>query len=161
VVQPVAVVAGVAVGACGVAAELADGQVLPAAAADEAGRLPQGHVTMSHSSSFIFHLSSFIFHLSFFILIEPALMTVVVIVGTEADVQPAATASVMLQDELVEVQMVDHPVVPLAPRVQVGDMDVGSTTIEVLRVAYAMYRLVQCFTTVATIDMDGMADMVA
>ena len=48
VVQPVAVVAGVAVGACGVAAELADGQLLPAAAADEAGRLPQGHVTVSH-----------------------------------------------------------------------------------------------------------------
>ena len=88
-------------------------------------------------------------------------MTVVVIVGTEADVQPAATASVMLQDELIEVQMVDHPVVPLAPRVQVGDMDVGGTTIEVLRVAYAMYRLVQCFATIATIDMDGMAYMVA
>ena len=48
VVQPVAVVAGVAVGACGVAAELADGQLLPAAAADEASRLPQGHVTVSH-----------------------------------------------------------------------------------------------------------------
>ena len=47
-VQPVAVVTHVAIGACGIATELADGQLLSAAAADEAGRLPQGLITVSH-----------------------------------------------------------------------------------------------------------------
>ena len=47
-VLPVAVVARMAVGACRVAAELADGQLLSTAVADETGRLPQGHVTVSH-----------------------------------------------------------------------------------------------------------------
>ena len=67
----------------------------------------------------------------------------------------------MLQDDLVEVQVVDHPVVPFTTGVQIGDMDVGSTTVKVLRVADAMYRLVELFTAVATIDMDGVAYMVA
>lgn len=67
----------------------------------------------------------------------------------------------MLQDDLVEVQVVDHPVVPFTTRVQIGDMDVGSTTVEVLRIADAMYRLVELFTTVAAIDMDGVTYMVA
>ena len=47
-VQPVAVVTHVAIGACGIATELADGQLLSTAVADETGRLPQGHVTVSH-----------------------------------------------------------------------------------------------------------------
>ena len=47
-VQPVAVITGVAVGTRSKAAELADGQLLSAAAADEAGRLPQGLITVSH-----------------------------------------------------------------------------------------------------------------
>ena len=83
------------------------------------------------------------------------------IVGTVADVQPAAATAVMLQDALVEVQVVNNPVVPHASGVQIGDVDVGGTTIQMLRVPYPMYRLVQLFTTVATIDVDGVAYMVA
>ena len=47
-VQPVAVVAGVAVGTRGIAAELADGQLLSAAATDEACRLSLPFITVSH-----------------------------------------------------------------------------------------------------------------
>ena len=88
-------------------------------------------------------------------------MAVVVIVGTVADVQPAATTAVMLQDALVEVQVVDNPVVPHASGVQIRDVDIGGTTVKVLRVPYPMYRLVQLFTTVATIDVDGVTHVVA
>ena len=88
-------------------------------------------------------------------------MAVVVIVGTVADVQPAAATAVMLQDALVEVQVVDNPVVPHASGVQIRDVDIGGTTIQMLRVPYPMYRLVQLFTTVATIDVDGVTHVVA
>ena len=88
-------------------------------------------------------------------------MAVVVIVGTIANMQPAAATAVMFQDALVEVQMVDNPVIPLAGGVQVGYMDISCTTVEVLRVADTMYRLVQLFTPVATINVNGMAYVVA
>ena len=58
-VQPVAVITGVAVGTRSKAAELADGQLLPAAATDEACRLSLFIITSSHD----IHLSFFIFHL--------------------------------------------------------------------------------------------------
>lgn len=48
VVQPVAVVALVAVGTCGVAAELADGQFLAATATDKAGCLSLIFISSSH-----------------------------------------------------------------------------------------------------------------
>ena len=52
-VQPVAVVAGVAVGPRGIAAELADGQLLSAAATDEACRLSLSFITSSHLFLFL------------------------------------------------------------------------------------------------------------
>lgn len=83
------------------------------------------------------------------------------IVGTIANMQPAAATAVMFQDALVEVQVVNNPEVPLAGGIQVGYTDISCTTVEVLRVADTMYRLVQLFTPVATIDVDGMTYVVA
>jgi hypothetical protein len=60
VVQPIAMITLVAVGACGIAAELADGQLLPAAATDQGLGLSLGVIAVSHRSiSFLVSHSSF------------------------------------------------------------------------------------------------------
>ena len=94
-------------------------------------------------------------------LVEPGLVAVVMVVGTVADMYPEGTATVMFQDALVEVQVVHYPIVPLACRVQVRDMQIGRTAIQMLRVLHAMDCFVEQFTAVAAVDADGVADVVA
>ena len=94
-------------------------------------------------------------------LVEPGLVAVVMVVGSVADMYPEGTATVMFQDALVEVQVVHYPIVPLACRVQVRDMQIGRTAIQMLRVLHAMDCFVEQFTAVAAVDADGVADVVA
>ena len=82
-------------------------------------------------------------------------------VAATADVQPADTRATIFEEYLVEVQIVDDELIPAAPRLFVWQVDVGSLAVEVLRVAYAMYRLVEFWTAVAAIDMYRFALVVA
>ena len=88
-------------------------------------------------------------------------MAVALAVAATADVQPADTRATIFEEYLVEVQIVDDELIPAAPRVDVGDVQVGSLAIEVLRVAHAVHRLVELGTAVATVDVDGLALVVA
>lgn len=88
-------------------------------------------------------------------------MTIVVIVGTVADVQPAGSQSAVLQKALVEVQMVHYPEVPAAAGVEVRKLHVGGTTVLVQRVAYIARPLKEQFAEVSVADLYGVAYVVA
>ena len=93
--------------------------------------------------------------------VRECLVAVLAAVTATADVQPAGTTMAVFEEHLVEVRMVHQELIPTAARVDIGDVQVGSLAIEVLRVAHAMYRLVQCLAAVAAIDVDGLLGVVA
>ena len=83
------------------------------------------------------------------------------VVGLIADVQPTVAVAVMFHKEKVEVQVVDHPEVPLPGRVNVGYVQVGGAAIQMQRLAQSVQGLVECRTAVAAEHGDRLSDVVA
>ena len=83
------------------------------------------------------------------------------VVGLIADVQPTVAVAVMFHEEEVEVQMVDHPEVPLPGRVNIGYVQVGGTSQDVERGSKTVQGLIKCRTAVAAEHGDGLSHVVA